>query len=333
MSNKHRSWCFTLNNYTDESLKLCEEFFDSKCKYLVVGREVGVNGTHHLQGYFTLRSPNTLSALKKAFQPSSPHFEVAKGNAEQNFQYCSKDGNFQEYGIRPKDAKTQAKLNSQDYADFIACAKKGEMEKAELGWPKLYLQYYNTALRIKAENEPKPPALEKPCGEWWFGPSGTGKSYLAHRIGCFQKNASKWWDGYVDGTPVVCQDVDHTNWDYFKHWFKIWPDRYPFYVEFKGGSRWIRPPIIIVTSNYMPSDLFKPEDAQIIGPIVRRWPIRYFTEVHQDKPSDLMTDEQLFEKFGDCMAAPVLSQASTQPIEFIPPRQPDIFDSDDEKQN
>lgn len=89
---KKRMWCFTLNNYTDNDLTTISQWITAdRCKYGIVGKEIGENGTPHLQGYIHLIKPVRFSTLKK-FLPNA-HWEPAKGNPAQNKQYCSKDGN------------------------------------------------------------------------------------------------------------------------------------------------------------------------------------------------------------------------------------------------
>ncbi len=95
------AWCFTLNNYTEREFEcLSSEFRNKSEKYFyIVGKEVGESGTPHLQGYIALKD------RKKKFRPlptfavnrngkNAMHFERARGNREQNYKYCSKDGNF-----------------------------------------------------------------------------------------------------------------------------------------------------------------------------------------------------------------------------------------------
>lgn len=92
-----KNWCFTVNNYSvldDQTLQ------DMPYKYLIYGREVGDEGTPHLQGYVQLKKITRLTGMKK-LHPTA-HWEVAKGTEEQNRTYCSKEGDFQEFGTPTK---------------------------------------------------------------------------------------------------------------------------------------------------------------------------------------------------------------------------------------
>ncbi len=57
--------------------------------YTIVGKETGESGTPNLQGYVVLRN-SRLSAMKKLLPKA--HWEPAKGNTDQNVEYCSKAG-------------------------------------------------------------------------------------------------------------------------------------------------------------------------------------------------------------------------------------------------
>ena len=61
------------------------------CKYMVVGVEVGENGTPHLQGYVRLNNKIRFNALKKLIGQRA-HIEQAKGSELENDDYCRKDG-------------------------------------------------------------------------------------------------------------------------------------------------------------------------------------------------------------------------------------------------
>ena len=90
---KSTSYCFTINNYSNADENLLK---DLPYKYLVYGREVGENGTPHLQGYVEFHSKRHFSAVKKLH--TTAHWEVRKGTAQQAAEYCKKDNDFFEDG-------------------------------------------------------------------------------------------------------------------------------------------------------------------------------------------------------------------------------------------
>lgn len=91
MSIKVRNWCFTLNNYVEaELVSLCQRLSEKeKVRYAIFGKEVGKEGTHHLQGYVSFSRPQRLTAVKKVVGDRA-HVEISKGTEEQNIIYCSK---------------------------------------------------------------------------------------------------------------------------------------------------------------------------------------------------------------------------------------------------
>lgn len=85
MDKPAKSWCYTLNNYTEEEK---DRLSHLECNYHVCGDEVGETGTHHLQGYIVFRQSHRLSALKK-IQPRA-HWERPKAD-ENAANYCMKE--------------------------------------------------------------------------------------------------------------------------------------------------------------------------------------------------------------------------------------------------
>ena len=68
---KRLNWCFTLNNYNEEDIKM---FDDLECQYLIYGKEKGENGTEHLQGYVQLSSKKRLPGMKKIHDKEKTHY-------------------------------------------------------------------------------------------------------------------------------------------------------------------------------------------------------------------------------------------------------------------
>lgn len=110
-----KCWCFTLNNPTED-----EWLDEDLCTYMIVGNEVGEEGTPHFQGYCMFKKRYQLSALKKLLPRA--HWEVAKGSPYQNFEYCSKDGDFKEAGVRPVAPKKNNKEKDTTYSEAIEAA-------------------------------------------------------------------------------------------------------------------------------------------------------------------------------------------------------------------
>ena len=83
-------WCFVLNNYTEEECSSIVPILTKECKLYIVGKEVGESGTPHLQGYLrfkTKKRPMSVFSFTNRIK-----WIKAKGNDEDNRQYCSKDG-------------------------------------------------------------------------------------------------------------------------------------------------------------------------------------------------------------------------------------------------
>ena len=90
--------CYTFNNYTPEDILRIQGSIGKRgITYICYGREVGQNGTPHLQGYLQgtqKQFPLLMQAIGKC------HMEAAKGSDEQAIAYCQKDGDFWQGGER-----------------------------------------------------------------------------------------------------------------------------------------------------------------------------------------------------------------------------------------
>lgn len=87
-----RRVCMTLNNYTEvEYADLIDLMISRKYKY-IIAKEVGENGTPHLQCYIEFGKALKFRTVKN-LQPRA-HWEKARGNREDNLKYCTKDDNY-----------------------------------------------------------------------------------------------------------------------------------------------------------------------------------------------------------------------------------------------
>ena len=94
----HYGICFTYNNYTTEDILRIQGCVGQRgITYICYGREVGENGTPHLQGYLQSTMKN-FQRLQMA--TGRCHMEAAKGSDTEAITYCQKDGDFWEGGER-----------------------------------------------------------------------------------------------------------------------------------------------------------------------------------------------------------------------------------------
>nr|QXP08314.1 MAG: replication associated protein [Arizlama virus] len=265
---RSRSYCFTLNNYSQEEYEALQ---NTEAKYIILGKEKGESNTPHIQGYIYFTTVKSLDQLKK-LQPRA-HWEIAKGNAEQNRTYCSKDGDFWEKGTPPLTSKQKGEANAERWESAKRAAIEGRLDDVP---DDIYIKYYRTIKEIKKDNMPHIPDHPDVTGEWYWGEAGSGKSRTAREKhpNSYLKMCNKWWDGYQNEPTVIIDDVD-VNHKVLGHHLKIWGDRYAFLAETKGGALRIRPQKIIVTSQYSIDQIW--EDEETRAAIKRRFKQTHFT--------------------------------------------------------
>lgn len=269
MVNQAKGWCFTINNPTESDA--FELDLLSTCvlaQYLVYGRERGEQGTEHFQGYVIMNSPKSLNQMKQVL--SRAHLESRRGTHKQASDYCKKDGDFFEYGELPISAAEKTK---EMWKNIIQWAEEGDLDKIKEEYPAMYLRYLE---RLRSLARPTASILPELQNEWWYGPTGTGKSrklwrdFPVH----YAKQLNKWWDGY-NGEEVVAIEEWAPKNECTASSLKIWADRYPFPAEIKGGKlNRIRPVKIIVLSNYSPEQCFT--QVEDLEPIRRRFRVIHF---------------------------------------------------------
>jgi len=182
--------------------------------------------------------------------------------------------------------KAGLKVIHDNYADTLEKAKKGDIASII---PEHQIRYYSTIKKIKADTKRMPDNLQWEENEqpnlWIWGPTRTGKSYKARSMlnqDFYPKiAANKWWDKYNDEPNVLIEDMD-TSHQYQGYNLKIWADKYAFPVEIKNGADWIRPKVIIVTSNYSIKEVFP--DPSIHLPLLERFKEIHLTERYK-KPA------------------------------------------------
>jgi len=234
--NRSRDWVLTFNNYSEKDYGILINSLDST--YFVLGREVGVKGTQHIQGYCHFKRALSLDDLKGDYD-NRIHWEIMKGSPSEASTYCKKEGQFDEYGVIPSqgkrnDIKRVKELINEGKGMVEICEEVNSYQAMKCG--ELILKY-----------QKKKPIVKNVI--WICGPSGTGKSEMAWNMlpnaYCFGETGD-FWDGY-DGEPDVIIDDYRMGTISFRLLLRIL-DPYPCRVPTKGGSRQLAAQNIIITA-------------------------------------------------------------------------------------
>lgn len=298
-----RRFCFTLNNYTEAQYTYMTGTFAPTTKWFVVGREVGAEGTPHLQGACLLAKQMTFAALKRVPCFATAHIELMKGTPQDSLTYCSKeDAAPFTFGDLPAPGKRN------DLHEAVARIQDGATLKdlASTDGGPAVVKFYKglTVLRSLLAL----PRDEPPCVVWFSGPTGVHKTRCAMEFGrvlaagfgapsdgvWLSHGGLRWFDGY-DGQPVaVLDDFRAKHVQQFSFFLRLL-DRYPMSVEFKGGFVNWQPRVIFITAPHDPATVFAkrkehvPED---IAQLNRRiYKVYEFNEVPTDADKQLILDD------------------------------------------
>lgn len=269
-ASRSRGWCFTINNPTFEDTIKLEELKDA-CQYYIYGTETGEDrGTLHYQGYVYYKHAVGMARARECLPRA--HLEVQRGTCNQAIEYCKKDGIWTEWGDKPEHGG--GSTQRERWRKLIELSELGQLDEIKEQFPGEYFRYIE---RIRSLRMRPATPIDGPLEhEWWYGPTGTGKSrrlwqeYPEH----YSKELNKWWDGYRDQDVVAIEEWAPKN-ECTASGLKIWADRYPFPAQIKGGTlQKIRPKKIIVLSNYTIDQCFP--NAEDRDPIKRRFKVVHF---------------------------------------------------------
>ncbi|KAG8178448.1 hypothetical protein JTE90_026549 [Oedothorax gibbosus] len=89
------------------------------------------------QGFISFKNRARLSTCKKSIPGA--HFERAKGSLQSNVDYCSKEGEFEEFGER-----VCSSLIGAAFSDVINAPRANRLDTVEAQCPGVYLRYKKT---------------------------------------------------------------------------------------------------------------------------------------------------------------------------------------------
>lgn len=225
--------------------------------------------------------PVRMSALRKVF--SHAHFEVARGSLQANVDYCTKhDKEAFEYGDRPstKQGKRSDLLVLRD------ALKRKETDVDLLENDATVPAYFKYQKGISAARVAYDTAIARDDIKvaLFFGAPGTGKSHTAREYlpSAYWKDNTKWWPGYSGQEDII--------WDEFGGWsctpsdFNKVFDKYPYQVEYKGGTTPLKGVNFIIISNFTPGTWWDTEKTRVDIRSIKRRIHRYcfFRKVGED---------------------------------------------------
>jgi len=220
------------------------------CQRIVCGKEVGKQGTPHLQGAVTFKQTKRVGAVCKLLGGRA-HVETMKGRWEDQ-EYCTKDDNV----VRLFESNTQGdRTDLEQFRDAIKrkCDDEELFEKhleCVAKYPRL-----ESRLRRYYAGKQSGHFRQLEVVVLW-GKAGTGKTRTAFEDGAFLVPKSenyKWWNGY-EGQSTICLNDFYGDMKWTK--FLDIVDGYPMQVEVKGDmvhAAWTK---VYITSNVHPSQWY-----------------------------------------------------------------------------
>jgi hypothetical protein len=269
---RSRAWVITWNNWTSESKSQLKEL---PSEYLCYAEEVGEKThTPHLQGYVYMKNAMTCASMVK--KCPGCFFMKANGSPTESRTYCKgpylKEGHnkpenptFVEIGKIPSQGQ---RTDIEATREAIAAGKRGRElhdDHTNVVWK--YLKATDTYIGL-CDEEKAHKMYESgftPEVHVLWGNPGVGKSrsvlemYGSRNIYIARKSRSGgiWWNGYRGQKIILVEE--YTGW---LPWAELLGllDRYPYQMEYKGGSCWRISEKIYITSNKHPRDWHTKQD-------------------------------------------------------------------------
>lgn len=252
-----RSWCFTLNNYTEEEVFAVADWADkADTRYIIFGFETGAkNGTEHIQGYIELKKPMRLSAMRTTYSQRA-HWEARKGSREQARDYCKKEGVWEEYGCW--EAGGQGARN--DLKTVMDKMKAGaSLEDVAYEEPAIVARNLRFFEKVEQWEEAKQTTAWRTVDvEVLYGDAGVGKTRKAVEssesypffVNCGEQFP---FQGY-NGQKTIVLDDFYGQIKY--HEILRILDGHQYRVNVKGGHRYARWEKVWITSNKAPHEWY-----------------------------------------------------------------------------
>ena len=244
-----KNWCFTINNPTPEDYALFP-LPTALVQYCIYGREIGDDGTPHLQGYIQFRNLIRFNKVKELLPWSHLEVQRARSNSAAK-EYCEKEDPTPheegEFTPSANDARGSSTANKREA--YLSIRRGLPLQEIIDDHPE-ELSFIHSAARYA------PPREEAAKVLYLFGKTGSGKTMSTLKVlqelelSFFKKMpGTHWFDGYT-GQQVLVLEEFQSRFTLTK--FLSMCDPHPPHLEIKGGTMPNRSPYIIICSNKSP---------------------------------------------------------------------------------
>lgn len=231
-------------------------------------------GYHHWQFVVHFEKPIRLGGVRKLFGPY--HAEPCRSKAAQDYVWkeatAVPESRF-ELGIKPIE-----RSSSKDWDKVWDDAKSGKINEIPAD---IRIRSYHTLKRIHKDHSEAPFRNEITVNVYW-GATATGKShrmfeeaYAGGIIPYVKASTTKWWDGYQGQDRVIMDEF--RGQISIEHLLK-WLDKYPCFVEEKGGQLALKATQFWICSNLHPSSWYPTMDHESQEALLRRLKIIHFQD-------------------------------------------------------
>lgn len=225
--------------------------------YLLVAREYHEDGSPHLHALITAKKKTDIKNAN-FFDLGANHgnYQTARNTDDVRAYIQKADSAPLEIGIYMSNKQSEVQKRANDNRLIIEEPLHKLVDRGEISIYS-YKLLRESKMLYNLDKIEVPEYMPKTCF-WIYGKTGIGKSrwVRTNYPGQFYEKAqNKWWDGYAGQKIVLLDDFDLKG-EVMGHNLKIWADCYSFTAEIKGGT--IRPVIdqFIITSQYLPKDIF-----------------------------------------------------------------------------
>lgn len=266
-----KNWAFTSFEEKEPA------FNDSVHRYMIYQQELCPETKKlHWQGFVIMDKRVRMTTVKDSLGSKSIHVEQCKGSAEQNREYCTKSkskvGEAKEFGHCPKHGE---RIDLQKAGEL---AIEGKYREIPFG---TYIRY-NKGLEKLANLHNRPKKRENLKVYVFWGESGCGKSYNAHKDAgedFYSKPNGPWWDGYTGEKNVIFDEFEPDECKLSE--ILKWMDVYPLSLPVKGGFVPAMYENLWITAHKNPLNWYSSDRTPEI--MRRITEIKKFTEVYKKK--------------------------------------------------